>query len=99
MDDAPLAAALVQQVFDIPQRQWAAHVHLLPQADDLGACLGIPEDAGIAHAGRAGPRRQPQADGYCAMWAAQAEADVRTTVETARIKGLNPFNTILGVLA
>ena len=38
-------------------------------------------------------------NGYRAMWAAQAEADVRTTVDTARLKGANPFQTILGALA
>lgn len=30
-------------------------------------------------------------NGYRAMWAAQAEADVRTTVDTARLKGAAPF--------
>jgi len=38
-------------------------------------------------------------NGYRAMWAAQAEADVRTTVDTARIKRANPFQTILHTLA
>ena len=38
-------------------------------------------------------------NGYRAMWAAQAEADVRTTVDTARLKGANPFQTILDTLA
>jgi transposase len=38
-------------------------------------------------------------NGYRAMWAAQAEADVRTAVDTARLKGANPFQTILGALA
>jgi transposase len=38
-------------------------------------------------------------NGYRAMWAAQAEADVRTTVDTARLKGANPFQTILNTLA
>ena len=33
------------------------------------------------------------------MWAAEAEADVRTTVDTARLKGANPFAEILGALA
>jgi hypothetical protein len=37
-------------------------------------------------------------NGYRAMWAAQAEADVRTAVDTARLKGANPFQTILGTL-
>jgi len=37
-------------------------------------------------------------NGYRAMWAAQAEADVRTTVDTARLKGANPFQTILDTL-
>jgi len=38
-------------------------------------------------------------NGYRAMWAAQAEADVRTTIDTARLSGANPFNTILAILA
>ena len=38
-------------------------------------------------------------NGYRAMWAAQAEADVRTTVDTARLKGENPFAVIVGALA
>jgi transposase len=38
-------------------------------------------------------------NGYRAMWAAQAEADVRTTVDTARLTGANPFAVIVGALA
>lgn len=38
-------------------------------------------------------------NGYRAMWAAQAEADVRTTIDTARLKGENPFDVILATLA
>ncbi|KAB2692650.1 IS66 family transposase [Ochrobactrum sp. Kaboul] len=38
-------------------------------------------------------------NGYRAMWAAKAEADVRTTVDTAKLKGENPFQTILNTLA
>jgi transposase len=38
-------------------------------------------------------------NGYRAMWAAKAEADVRTTIDTASLKGGNPFQTILDVLA
>ena len=38
-------------------------------------------------------------NGYRAMWAAQAEADVRTTVDTARLRGANPFDVILATLA
>ena len=38
-------------------------------------------------------------NGYRAMWAAEAEADVRTTVDTARLKGANPFSVIASVLA
>jgi transposase len=37
-------------------------------------------------------------NGYRAMWAAQAEADMRTTVDTARLKGASPFQTILEIL-
>ena len=38
-------------------------------------------------------------NGYRALWAAQAEADVRTTIDTARLKGANPFDVILATLA
>jgi transposase len=38
-------------------------------------------------------------NGYRAMWAAQAEADVRTTIDTARLRGANPFETILNTVA
>ena len=38
-------------------------------------------------------------NGYRAMWAAKAEADVRTTVDTARLKGANPFGVIVATLA
>jgi transposase len=38
-------------------------------------------------------------NGYRAMWAAQAEADVRTTVDTARLKGENPFAILVKTLA
>jgi transposase len=37
-------------------------------------------------------------NGYRAMWAAQAEADLRTTADTARLRGANPFQTILEIL-
>jgi len=36
---------------------------------------------------------------YRAMWAAEAEADVRTTVDTARLNGANRFDVILAALA
>jgi transposase len=39
------------------------------------------------------------ANGYRAMWAAQAEADVRTTIDTARLKGANPFDVIFATIA
>jgi transposase len=38
-------------------------------------------------------------NGYRAMWAAEAEADVRTTVDTAKLRGVSPFQTILDTLA
>jgi transposase len=38
-------------------------------------------------------------NGYRAMWAAEAEADVRTTVDTARLEGANPFAVIVGIMA
>ena len=37
-------------------------------------------------------------NGYRAKWAADAEADLRTTVDTARLSGSNPFLTILGAV-
>jgi hypothetical protein len=33
------------------------------------------------------------------MWATKAEADVRSTIDTVRVKGCNPFNVILGAIA
>ena len=38
-------------------------------------------------------------NGYRAMWAAEAEANLRTTVDTARLTGQNPYKTILAALA
>ncbi len=38
-------------------------------------------------------------NGYRAMWAAQAEADVRTTIDTARLRGANPFSVIVATVA
>jgi len=38
-------------------------------------------------------------NGYRAMWAAEAEADVRTTIDTAKLNGANPFAVIVGILA
>jgi transposase len=38
-------------------------------------------------------------NGYRAKWAADAEADLRTTVDTARLSGANPFHTILGAVS
>ena len=38
-------------------------------------------------------------NGYRAKWAADAEADLRTTVDTARLAGRNPFHTILGAVS
>ena len=29
------------------------------------------------------------------MWSAEAEADVRTTIDTAKLKGANPFAVIV----
>ena len=43
--------------------------------------------------------QRKMANGYHAMWAAQAEADVRTTIDTARLAGGNPFDVILETLA
>ena len=37
-------------------------------------------------------------NGYRAKWAADNEAAVRTVVDTARISGVGPFQTILGVI-
>ena len=38
-------------------------------------------------------------NGYRAKWAADAEADLRTAVDTARLSGANPFQTILGAVS
>ena len=38
-------------------------------------------------------------NGYRAKWAADAEAAMRSTVDTARLSGCNPFQTILGAIS
>ncbi|MEF2072957.1 IS66 family transposase, partial [Consotaella aegiceratis] len=39
-------------------------------------------------------------NGYRALWAAQGEADIRTVVDTARLRnGANPFQTIRHTLS
>ena len=38
-------------------------------------------------------------NGYRAMWAAEAEADVRTAIDTARLAGANPFDVMGAILA
>lgn len=38
-------------------------------------------------------------NGYCAKWAADFEAGVRTAVDTARLAGAGPFQTILETIA
>ena len=55
-------AALMQQVFHIPQRQRVAHLHHHREADDLGARLEIAKNARAAHHRKAigGPsKRKP----------------------------------------
>jgi hypothetical protein len=42
--------ALVQQVLDVPQRQWVSDVHYHRQADDLGRRLEVAKDVRVAHA-------------------------------------------------
>ena len=39
------------------------------------------------------------ANGYRAKWAADAEAALRSTVDTARLAGNQPFHTILGAIS
>jgi hypothetical protein len=50
-------AALVQQVLDVPQRQWVPDVHHHRQANYLGRRLEVAEDAGIADAQKASSTR------------------------------------------
>ena len=38
-------------------------------------------------------------NGYRAKWAADAEADMRTTIDTARLAGANRFSTILSTVS
>jgi transposase len=38
-------------------------------------------------------------NGYRTMWAAQVEADVPTTIDTARLRAANPFEVILTTLS
>ncbi len=44
-------AALMQQVFDVPQRKRVAEVHHHRQANDLRRSLEVPKNAGVAHSG------------------------------------------------
>lgn len=53
---ADLDAALVQQVHDVSQRQRVADIKHHRQADDLGACLEVPEGAGFGHREKPGGR-------------------------------------------
>jgi hypothetical protein len=62
---------------------------------DPGAFASTPQSA---H--RQAKRRWRMTYGLTgAMWAAQAEADVRTTIDTAKLKGANPFAVIVRALA
>jgi len=38
-------------------------------------------------------------NGYRAKWAADAEAELRKTVDAARLSGASPYNTILGAVS
>jgi transposase len=38
-------------------------------------------------------------NGYRSKWAADAEAALRSTIDTARLSGTNPFKTILGAVS
>jgi hypothetical protein len=49
-------AALVQ-ILDVPKREWKADLLHQRQADDLGARLEAEENAGVAHARKAGGSR------------------------------------------
>lgn len=39
----------LEQVLDIPKREWVANIHHHGQADDLGRRLEVAEDAGVAN--------------------------------------------------
>ena len=55
-----------------------------------------PSNNGCERALRPSVIQRKVTNGYRAMWAAQGEADVRTVVDTARLKpGTNAFKTIL----
>jgi transposase len=58
-----------------------------------------PTNNGSERILRPGAIQRKVTNGYRAMWAAEAEADVRTTVDTARLGGGSPFQTILDTLA
>ena len=58
-----------------------------------------PTNNGSERILRLGVIQRKVTNGYRAMWAAQAEADVRTTIDTARLRGASPFQTILDTLA
>ena len=49
---ADVDAALVQQVFDVAERQREPDVHHDRQADDFGRGLEVPERGTLGHPGR-----------------------------------------------
>ena len=88
--DCPLASELLGQIR-------RARVQLLTFYDFAGkvdATNNVSE-----RALRPSVIQRKVTNGYRAMWAAQAEADVRTTIDTARLKGANPFDVILATIA
>jgi hypothetical protein len=48
---ADLDAALVEQILNVPQREWEADVHHHRQANDLGARFEVLEGVGFGHLG------------------------------------------------
>ncbi len=46
---ADIDAALVQKIFDIPEREWKPHVHHHGEADDLWAGSEVPKWVGLGH--------------------------------------------------
>ena len=56
-------------------------------------------DLGLPRMRRTFGLRGSSSGGYRARWAAEFEAGVRTAVDTARLPGAGPFQTLLEIIA
>ena len=88
--DCPLARELIGQIR-------RARDQLLTFCDFAGAVDATNNVS--ERALRASVIQRKVTNGYRAKWAADAEADLRTTVDTARLSGKSPFQIILSAVS